>query len=135
MKVYRRGGGRMSRVGSCLIAITVVLAFTVAFGAASESSAVAAGAGREKLPGHQGLVPPGATLVGPAPTSTSLPLTVTLKPRDPSALAAEVQAVSDPGSPEYHHFLTPAAFDQAYGPTPATIAQVTSNLRQAGLTV
>ncbi len=49
--------------------------------------------------------------MGPAPTSTPLPLTVTLKPRDPAALAAEVQAVSDPGSPEYHHFLTPAQFD------------------------
>ena len=44
-----------------------------------------------KLPGHEGLVPPGATLVGPAPSTTALPLTLTLKPRDPSALAAEAQ--------------------------------------------
>ncbi len=64
-----------------------------------------------------------------------MPLTVTLKPRDPAALATEVQEVSDPGSPEYHHFLTPAQFAQQFGPTATTIAQVTSNLRQEGLTV
>jgi Pro-kumamolisin, activation domain/MBG domain (YGX type) len=135
--VDRRGGSRLHGTAACLLGLTLVLTVLLISGAGTGTSpaASAAGSGREKLPGHQGLVPPGATLVGPAPTSTSLPLTVTLKPRDPSALAAEVQAVSDPGSPEYHHFLTPAAFDQAYGPTPATIAQVTSNLQQAGLTV
>ena len=50
----------------------------------------------EKLPGHEGLVPPGATLVGPAPSTTALPLTLTLKPRDPSTLATEAQQLSDP---------------------------------------
>ena len=107
MNVDRRGGGRLHGVASGLVGIALLLAFAVAYGAATTSNAGAAGNGRVKLPGHQGLVPPGATLVGPAPTATALPLTVTLKPRDPAALAAEVQAVSDPGSPEYHHFLTP----------------------------
>ena len=60
---------------------------------------------------------------------------MTLKPRDPSALAAEVQAVSDRGSPEYRHFLTPAEVARRFGPTPATIAQVTASLRREGLTV
>jgi len=41
------------------------------------STALAAGAGRQKLTGHEGVVPPGATLVGPAPAATDLPLTVT----------------------------------------------------------
>src|SRR5271155_4678367 len=105
MKVDRRRKGRLHRVVSYVLGLAVVLSFAAAFGAATASSAAAARAGREKLPGHQGLVPPGATLVGPAPTSTALPLTITLKPRDPAALAAEVQAVSDRGSPDYHHFL------------------------------
>ena len=43
--------------------------------------------------------------------------------------------MSDPCSPEYHHFLTPRQFAQRYGPTPATIAQVTAQLKQYGLTV
>ena len=135
MMVERRGGSRRRGIAACVLGVALVVAFAVADGAATTSTASAAGGGREKLPGHQGLVPPGATLVGPAPTSTSLPLTVTLKPRDPAALAADVQAVSDRGSPDYRHFLTPAEFSQQYGPTPATIAQVTSSLRQEGLTV
>ena len=101
--------------------------------AAASNSGV--GTGRERLPGHQGLVPPGATLIGPAPAATPLPLVVTLKPRDPAALAVEVQAISDPGSPDYRHFLTPAQFAQQFGPTTSTIEQVTSALQQEGLTV
>ena len=130
MKVYRSVAGRLRFVVSCMLGLAVVLASAAAFGAATTSSAGAAGTGRERLPGHQGLVPPGATLVGPAPTSTALPLTVTLKPRDPAALAAEAQQVSDPKSPDYRHFLTPTEFAQEFGPTPSTIAQVTSSLRR-----
>jgi hypothetical protein len=135
MKVRRGVVGRPRFVFSCALGLAVVLACLEVSGAAATSSAGAAGAGREKLPGHQGLVPPGATLVGPAPTSTNLPLTVTLKPRDPAALATEAQEVSDPKSPEYRHFLTPTQFAQEFGPTPSTIAQVASSLRQEGLTV
>ena len=113
----------------------MLLGVTLAFGVATTSNAVAAGVGREKLPGHEGLIPPGATLVGPAPSTTALPLTLTLKPRDPSALATEAQQLSDPKSPEYRHFLTPTQFAQEFGPTRATIAQVTSSLREEGLTV
>jgi subtilase family serine protease len=135
MMVDRRGAGWLHGVASCVLGVALVLAVAVAFGAATTSSALAAGAGREKLPGHQGAVPPGATLVGPAPTSTALPLTVTLKPRNPAALAAEARAVSDPGSADYRHFLSPAQVAQQFGATPATIAQVTSSLRHEGLTV
>src|SRR6202161_2953944 len=135
MKVDRRREGWLHRLVSYVLGLAVVLSFAAAFGAATASSAAATGAGREKLPGHQGLVPPGATLVGPAPASTALPLTITLKPRDPAALAEEAQEVSDPKSPQYRHFLTPRQFAQEFGPTSATIAQVSSSLQQAGLTV
>ncbi len=116
------------------MAVALVVAVAVDF-AGTSRAAGAAGTGREPLHGRQGVVPPGATLIGPAPSTTTLPLVVTLQPRDPTALAAEVQAVSDPKSPEYRHFLTPAQFAQRFGPTPATIAQVTSALRSEGLTV
>ena len=85
--------------------------------------------------GRQGSVPPGATLVGPTPTSTKLSLVVTLEPRDPAALAAAVHAASDPASPEYRHFLTPAQFAARYGATPATIDRVGNALRNDGLAV
>ncbi len=135
MQVDRGGCVRLGRVAAGVLGTALVLASTVVLAVPTASSAAAAGSGRARLPGHQGLVPPGATLVGPAPTTTALPLVVTLKPRDPSALAAEVQAIANPESPEYRHFLTPTQFAQRFGATPATIAQVTSALQQEGLTV
>ena len=114
---------------------SLVMASTVALSAAATTSARAAAPGRQPLPGHEGLVPPGATLVGPAPSGTTLPLVVALHPRDPAALATEVQAVSDPRSPEYRRFLTPAEFAQRFGATQSTIAAVTSTFRNEGLTV
>ncbi len=120
-----------------MLAAPLAMAATALFGLVThfETAALGAGPGLEPLHGHQPLVPPGATLLGPAPSSTVLPLTVTLQPRDPAALAAEAQAVSDPTSPDYHHFLAPQQFAQRFGPTPATVAQVTATLKQAGLAV
>ncbi len=135
MKVYRRGGCRTHPLASCLLGVSLLFAFVVATAAGSASPAGASGGGREKLPGHQGLVPPGATLVGPAPATATLPLTVTLKPRDPAGLSALAQQVSDPKSPQYRHFLTPVQIAQEFGPTRSTIARVTSSLQQEGLTV
>ena len=66
--------------------MVVALAVAVAVDAAGASRALAAGTGREPLHGHQGIVPPGATLIGPAPSTTTLPLVVTLQPRDPATL-------------------------------------------------
>ena len=129
------GGSRLHRAASCVLVVALVLAVAVVYGAATTSTALAAGAGRQKLTGHEGVVPPGATLVGPAPAATDLPLTVTLKPRDPAALAAEAHAVADPGSAQYRHFLSPTQIAQQFGASPATIAQVTASLRRGGLTV
>ena len=122
-------------MASVLLGASLAMASTVALSAAGATSAPAAAPGRQSLPGNEGLVPPGATLVGPAPSGTTLPLVVALHPRDRAALATEVQAVSDPRSPEYRHFLTPAQFAQQFGATQRTIAQVTSLLRSEGLTV
>ncbi len=120
---------------AALLGAVLALAALVVCDPAGVPRAAAAGSARQPLRERQGLVPPGATFLGPAPTTTTLPLVVTLQPREPAALAAEVQAISDPGSPEYRHFLTPAQFGQRFGPTPATIAEVSSALRNEGLTV
>jgi hypothetical protein len=60
-------------------------------------------------------------------------VTVALRPRDPSALTREVQAVSTPGSPDYRRYLGPRAFGARYGARPATIAAVSRALRAHGL--
>ncbi len=134
IRVQRQGGRWACRVALGLLGAALATA-SVAFGAAGTSRALAGEPGKEPLPGHQSRVPPGATLIGPAPAATTLPLVVTLLPRDPAALAAEVRAVSDPHSPEYRHFVTPSEFAQRFGATPGTIAHVTAALRHEGLTV
>jgi subtilase family serine protease len=64
-----------------------------------------------------------------------LNLDVVLAGQNPTGLAQAVAAVSTPGSPEYHHYLTPAQFSSAYGPASSTVVQVSSALRTEGLTV
>jgi hypothetical protein len=60
-------------------------------------------------------------------------LTVTLRPRDPGALAREVDAVSTPGSADYRRYLRPRAFGNRYGARRSTIRSVTRALRARGL--
>lgn len=119
--------------------LVVGAALLVGVSATSVQNALPAGAtpqlGMHALSGELTPVPVGDRLIGPASPSTTMSLEVTLQPRDPSALAAEVKAVSSPASPLYRHFITPAEFAQAYGPTAASIAQVTTALEGEGLTV
>ncbi len=76
---------------------------------------------------------PAAHLMGPLASSTPVRLDVVLKPRDPAALSAEVQAVSDPASPEYHHFLARGQFAALFGPSASTISAVRSSIVALGL--
>jgi subtilase family serine protease len=87
------------------------------------------------LNGGTAPIPAGDALVGQAPSSKTLSIEVALQPRDPAALTAEVDAVSTPGSPQYHQFLAPGQFAQFYGPTPSTVSAVTSALQNEGLAV
>jgi subtilase family serine protease len=50
-------------------------------------------------------------------------------------LAQAVSAVSTPGSPEYHHYLSASQFAAEFGPSASEVAQVSSALRSEGLTV
>src|SRR5579875_131616 len=77
---------------------------------------------------------PPAPLSGPrAAAARRLHMTVTLRPRDPAALAREVRAVSTPGSPAYRRYLGPRAFAARYGAGQATIDTVRRALRARGL--
>ena len=137
MRDFHRRGGTVGRLmASTLLSASVGLGATVVLSCSADAEAARGAAPKlEQLPGRQGAVPPGASFLGPAPASTELPLVVTLQPRDPQGLAAEAQAVSDPSSPEYHHFLSPRQFAQRYGAASATIRQITQDLDAQGLTV
>ncbi len=88
---------------------------------------------RVTLRGELPQVPSDVTRLGPVPGDQTLKLDVGLAGQDPTGLAAAVTAVSTPGSPEYRHYLTPAQFAAAFGPSAAEVAQVSSSLRVQGL--
>ena len=54
---------------------------------------------------------------------------------DETAVEAEAQAVSTPGSPLYRHFLTTAQFRARFSPSAAAVTAVSSWVRSAGLAV
>ncbi|MGN6872756.1 MAG: S53 family peptidase, partial [Solirubrobacteraceae bacterium] len=79
-------------------------------------------------------LPLGAHIAGAAASDTPLHVTVTLQPRDPAALEAYATAVSTPGSPQYHDYITPAQFAERFGAAPDAVAAVEASLRAHGLT-
>jgi hypothetical protein len=87
------------------------------------------------LPQAPPTLPPGTVHLGAAPSDQQLDLDVALAGQNPSGLAQAVAAVSTPGSPEYHHYLSASQFASEFGPSASEVAQVSSALRSEGLTV
>ena len=86
----------------------------------------------------RGSVPPWATSANwksSAGASDPVNFRVYLSLRDQAKAQALGQAVSDPGSPSYGHYLTPAQFNDQFAPTGADVAAVTSWLSSQGLSV
>jgi subtilase family serine protease len=67
--------------------------------------------------------------------ATPISVTVALKLRDPEGAKELLKGVTTPGSPSYHQFLTPAQFRETFGPSAASVDQVSASLRALGLTV
>jgi subtilase family serine protease len=84
--------------------------------------------------GREPARPVGARFVGAVAAAARMHVTVALRPRDPSALAAYARAVSTPGSPVYRHYLSPMRFAHRFGATAAEIQTVRRSLRARGLT-
>jgi subtilase family serine protease len=73
--------------------------------------------------------------LGAVRASEPVDFEVLLNLPDESAVEAEVQSLSTPGSPSFRRFLTPAQFRDTYSPSAAEVAAVESWVRGAGLTV
>ena len=84
--------------------------------------------------GHAPMRPAGARFVGSVPAAVRMHITITLRPRDPAALAAYARAVSTPGSAAYRRYLTPAQFARRFGATGVQVRAVRRSLRARGLT-
>jgi subtilase family serine protease len=106
--------------------------------AAVVTTAIAAGpasAAPTKLPGS---VPPWAkasSLRGVARATDPVNFRVYLGWRDAAGAAAVARAVSDPASPSYGRYLTPAQFRQRFSPSPADVNAVRSWLTSQGFTI
>jgi hypothetical protein len=103
--------------------------------AAGPAAAAPNSVARVVLQGELPKVPSDVSRLGAVPGSQTLHLDVSLAGRDPAGLTEEVAAVSTPGSPSYHHYLSSAQFAATYGPSPAEVQRVATTLRAAGLTV
>jgi hypothetical protein len=84
--------------------------------------------------GFSPTAPSGASLLGELSSSAPMRITVALRPRNPSALAAFAAAVSNPGSRLFHRYITPAQFARRFGPPRSQIRAVERSLRAHGLT-
>src|SRR6185312_12339428 len=60
--------------------------------------------------------------------SDHLHVTVRLDYRDPAGIQAFANAVSDPKSPEYRHFITPEEVGRRFGPLPSSVQNVANYL-------
>ncbi len=70
-----------------------------------------------------------------AQATGSVRLAITLKLHDTAELEKVIAAQTDPRSPEYAHFLTPAAFQAAYAPTQAEYHATIAALTARGFTI
>ncbi len=129
----RKGSATLLAVGLCAGALGPAVFAGV--GGLGSSGAAAALQPKVSLPQAAPALPAGTAHLGAAPSGQVLDLDVVLAGQDPAGLTQAVADVSTPGSPEYHHYLTPAQFAAAYGPAPSTVAEVSAALRGEGLTV
>jgi subtilase family serine protease len=114
------------------VALAAATGLLVLICSLSATIAASAHSGPRRV-GSAPLFPRGARSLGALPTATKIPVDITLDPSDPAALSAYARAVSTPGSPDYHHFLTVAQFRQRFAPSDSEIATVRAGLEAAGL--
>jgi hypothetical protein len=76
-----------------------------------------------------------ATPTGALGSGQSIALTFTLQPRNKAALEAYARAVATPHGQFFHHFLTPALFNNLFGPDPATLRALQDFAASSGLTI
>ena len=73
------------------------------------------------------------TALGSAPAARIVTFSVAIAPRDAAGAQAFADAVSDPRSASFGHYLTPEQYTARFGATASDVAAVQSWLRGAGL--
>ena len=109
-----------------VLCLSAALAFLVTFSTAQA---------QRRLDGH---VPPVVSQIAPKgdlPAQAQIHLALGLPVRDQQGLDAFVRAVSDPTSPLYRQYLTPAEFTERFGPTEQDYQAVINFAEANGMTV
>lgn len=99
------------------------------------ASATAASAASPTIVQSNSAVASPANQVAATPASTPIEFDVSLQLSDPAGAAAFEQAVSDPTSPTYRHFLTPAQWESRFSPNASAVSSVISWLQSQGIAV
>jgi subtilase family serine protease len=110
-----------------------VCATVLVVGGVAGASGSARAASVEVVPGSVPAAVGTAAQVGAAPASQRLAVQVWLRP-DVARAAASADAVATPGSPEFHHYLSPDAYTARFGPSAARAGAVAAWLTGKGLT-
>lgn len=108
------------------------------------SAGLAAGSAAAAPPPPRLLLPAKSPIVNPAVLAQSQPLHsvnpnqawtfgLVLPSQNPTGLEAYASAVSTPGSPDYHHFLTNAQMLARFGPPANVLTEIDAYLAQHGL--
>jgi hypothetical protein len=141
-QLRRRRPGPHGRRRAGVAAIAAVTALGLMTSAAPGSGATALRtAGRLSLPRTRAIVaavpslPHGAAREGDLPAHQTVSGIIGLVPRQATALGRFASAISTPGSPAYHQYLSAGRFTDYFSPSPATVTAVETYLRGAGLVV
>ncbi|HYP32701.1 MAG TPA: S53 family serine peptidase [Burkholderiaceae bacterium] len=118
-----------SRIAGNPLATPLALAAALALAGAAQAEGAHTAHVRAAVRGGE------AQMVGSPDPTQVMSLDVVLPVRDQAGLEALATAVSDPGSPQYRHYLTPAQFTERFGPTQSDYDTVVGYLRGHGLTV
>ena len=122
----------MQVTGRATVAMLAGCAVGAAAGVALGVPGIARAASTARVPGSAPAVQARAR-AGAVPASQRLTIQVWLKP-DLARAAAFADAVATPGTPEFHHYLSPSAYTARFGPSAAHAAAVRSWLTARGLT-
>lgn len=125
-RTRQRGTARATTIAVATAALVMGAGLPVLATAQAESLA-------PKRIGSAPVAPKTAVKTTAPADSTQLDLSVTLQPKDRTALTAFVNSVSTPGSPLYKRYLGTGEFGQRFGADPATVQSVRAALTAAGL--
>jgi subtilase family serine protease len=124
-------GVHLRRAHRIAAAATSALTVVVGFGIAQADPVQATG--ERVLPGSVAAAVSSGKVIGNAASTQDLTVQFWLQPNVPAA-QAYANAVSDPHSPVFHDYLSPAQYTARFGPSTAATGTVSSWLRQQGFT-